>query len=272
MAQSRARARSPGSPAPSRSNPLQAPLCSKQPAEVLGFRAVFFILGSLPGLALVTIVPVIALRFGYINVPNIMISDLMVASPNFESMYNWGFNQAAATNILTFLEVGRYFKTHPLASDQLQEFSGRLVWWYCVAACPGLVLLTAFNFDGYGYLIHAAATVLYFIGAIMCVQAFYRACLEARRLGMPYPSNTDLNALKTFATGIILCTVISIVVRWFHVQDKETWCYPMVIMECLTITCAVVATVVSSLRLLMHLDATDPLGGHPFAVRAKKIS
>merc|ERR1719235_1517450 len=264
---SRLRARSPASSSPSRSEALQKPLPSQlpsqQPAEVLGFRAVFFILGSLPGLALVTIVPVIALTFGYINVPNIMISDLMCASPHFESMYNWGFNQAAATNILTFLEVGRYFKTHPLASDQLQEISGRLVFWYCVAACPGLVLLTAFNFDGFGYLIHAMATVLYFFGAIQCVQAFYRACIEAQRLGMPYPSNRDFNVLKAVAIGIILCTVISVVVRWFHVQDKATWCYPMVIMECLTITCAVVATLVASLRLLMHLDATDPLGGRP---------
>jgi len=211
----------------------------------------------------VTIVPVIALTFGYINVPNIMISDLMCASSHFESMYNWGFNQAAATNILTFIEVGRYFKTHPLASEQLQEISGRLVWWYCVAACPGLVLLTAFNFDGYGYVIHAVGTVIYFFGAIQCVQAFYRACIEAKRLGMPYPSNSDFTALKTCAVGILLCTAISVVVRWFHVQDKAAWCYPMVIMECLTITVAVVATLVASLRLLMHLDATDPLGGKP---------
>jgi hypothetical protein len=215
-------------------------------------------------MALVTIVPVIGLAFGFINVPNILISDLMIASPHFESMYNWGFNQAAATNILTFLEVSRYFKSHPLASDQLYEISGRLVWWYCVAACPGLVLLTAFNFDGYGYLIHAVATVLYFIGAIQCVQAFFLACVEARRLGMPYPSNNDFIALKSFAVGIMLCTLVSLIVRYFHLyHDRSTWCYPMVFMECLTIICAVTATVVASLRLLMHLDATDPLFGRP---------
>jgi len=167
---------------------------------------------------------------------------------------------------LTFLEVSRYFKTHPLASDQLQEISGRLVWWYCVAACPGLVLLTAFNFDGYGYMIHALATVLYFIGAIQCVQAFFHACVEARRLGMPYPSNNDFNALKTFAIGIMLSTCVSIVVRYLHVNDKQTWCYPMVFMECLTITCGVIATMVASLRLLMHLDATDP-----FITRPKRM-
>jgi hypothetical protein len=253
------------SPAPlsPRSEALQMPLESKQPAEVLGFRALFFIVGSLPGLALVTIVPVIALIFGHIKIPDILISDLMIASPHFESMYNWGFNQAAATNILTFLEVARYFKTHPIASEELQEMSGRLVWWYCVAACPGLVLLTAFNFDGFGYLIHAAGTVVYFIGAIGCVQAFYRACIEARRLGMPYPSNFDFNALKTFAIAIVVCAVVSLIVRWFHVQDRATWCYPMVIMECLTITCGVTATLVASLRLLMHLDATDPFLGRP---------
>jgi hypothetical protein len=263
---SRSRARTPPPTSLSRSaavSTVDSKLQSKEPTEVLGFRSIFFIVGSLPGLALVTIVPVIALKFGYINVPNIMISDMMCASKNLESVYNWGFNQAAATNILTFLEVSRYFKTHPLASDQLQEISGRLVWWYCVAACPGLVLLTAFNFDGYGYVIHATATVLYFLGAIQCVQAFFHACEEARRLGMPYPSKQDYNALKTFAIGILLCTVISLIIRYFHVQDKETWCYPMVFMECLTICCAVTATIVASLRLLMHLDATDPLHGRP---------
>lgn len=78
---------------------------------------------------------------------------------------------------------------------------------------------------------------------------------------MPYPSNNDFTVLKTVAIGIIICSCISVVVRYFHVNDKENWCYPMVVMECLTIFCGVIATIVASLRLLMHLDAMDPVLG-----------
>lgn len=229
----------------------------------IGSRCVLATLGALfPAYFALFVLPMVPLYFGHIKSPAILLSNIMAARATYQSLYITGFGIPMLNSVFLLGDISRHLAQHGVSRQPLYAFQMLVT-----GACgSGLLVLLAFNFeDSEGsleskmhYHLHNLGTLSYFIGAGLSGWIYSRFVIpEAEALGAM--NDTDASWVNLIGWQISRGTCLAGSIRALHLAWPLSWAYPMLIIECYVIGLGVSMLVFGNWRLLMHLDATEPL-------------
>lgn len=219
------------------------------------------VLGLLPCYFVLFILPVYPLYAGHIQVPRILLSDIMAVGPTYQSFYILGFGIPQLVVSAFIVQAGELFKARGVEGGVANSLP------FCICTAGfGLIILLAFcyNSDDPAELalhsnMHNVGTIIYFAFAAVGA-GLYRRYLqpEGERKGIVHPA--DACWLQWIGSQMVVGTTVAGIVRVLHLFVWPLTCaIPMLIVECYVIGLAISTGVLGHLRLFMHLDAIDPI-------------
>lgn len=220
------------------------------------------LLGLIPGW-LVLIFPVYPLYTGDIQGSSILLSNIMAAGATYQSIYIMGFGVPMVVMIFIVTQAMEHFKSHGMPKGLVNAYL-----FLNTVAMVGLVMLLAFCFESQDgsitletqthSILHNVGAMIYFMGAGAACWVYATFLLpEGERRGLIHPADAGWSRILTKQMGI--ATVIFGGFRSLHLTYPMTWAIPTLFIECYVIGLALGAAVLGHLRLLMNLDAVDPL-------------
>jgi len=244
----------------------------------LGLRVVIALAMNMPIVLLLTVVPCFAISQGIVQNPDILLSDMMASGNLMRSLYSCGLSLCCMAMIMQWSEVVRFIKAqtqHPEARRVLDQFLATV--WFLVIPCT--LILVSFMFEeakvseGSSFLaivpsdakeftqwlfLVLAATFCFF-GLGVCAY-LYVVHIAPHSLKEGIEPRGDVACKSTCCKGIIAACLCGVPVRLLHIgHSREVWAVPLLLVEIFVLLLGVSASVLGTLGVMSHLDATEPL-------------
>mmetsp|Transcript_54273 Transcript_54273/g.118946 ORF Transcript_54273/g.118946 Transcript_54273/m.118946 type:complete len:541 (+) Transcript_54273:20-1642(+) len=217
---------------------------------------------------LTLLLPMVGLYRGDVVVPDVMLSDLMACHPVYEAFYTWlwGFTMLSVCFVLREATL-HWRKEMPL----IVPATGRLLTIMYTVLTPCLIGLVAFqsrrfDFDVgfldtnfFQYLMHVVFTSIFFLAVVAIAFIMtWQLLPKLGEQGLVHPADGFWAA--SVGKALVMLLAPTAVVRCLHLfHDQMQWAVPMLVAELAFIQGGVIVCFVGTARLMMELDAADPI-------------
>ncbi|CAD7924325.1 unnamed protein product [Amoebophrya sp. A120] len=253
----------------------------------VGLRTCALLLGHLPILLMITILPFYAIRAGDVRLPDILLSDLMALPPSrssfpYQPLFLIGYCLFADLALWCFTQYAQWIcRSHPVA-----KAATGVITTICVFGINlNLYLLLAFNFEEssgqaeeeaanwslgtlfsdaprhvfISWFIHVGAATLLFgsIGACTLLSVYILEPIAASGALEPV---VDIRRRWFFSRASCYSIPVALVIRLAHLfSDRFFWAYPLLFAEIWMLACAAGVMLFGLLETMMMLDYQEPL-------------
>lgn len=215
------------------------------------------------------VVPIVAFYRGDIEMPNVMISDVMAAHPAYEAVYSWGFSMTMLNSCFILREASlQWRKSMPELAPTIARFLA-LLYGVCAPCLFGTIAFQykqdlnlfelQFNMDFLMWFLHCSfASGFFLTAAIMAVIYGWRLHPMLTKKNLVHPADRFWRSISV--TGMVVLTAAGAVVRGFHfLHDATQWCVLLTAIEVGIIQSILAAVFIGYSRDMMALDAKEPI-------------